>query len=156
MAWKRYNGSELSDDIVFEVERTILSEKANGHRITICIGTDSQVKGDIIEFATVIVFLRERSGGFMFIKKERSYQKMSLKERMIDEVGKSVGIAYDLVDIIKGNGVTMEVHADINSDPTYRSHVALKDAMGYILGMGFIFRAKPNAFASSHCADKLI
>jgi predicted RNase H-related nuclease YkuK (DUF458 family) len=34
--------------------------------------------------------------------------------------------------------------------------VALKEAMGYILGMGFVFKAKPEAFASSSCSDKMI
>ncbi|MCB0640283.1 MAG: hypothetical protein KDC44_01525, partial [Phaeodactylibacter sp.] len=35
-------------------------------------------------------------------------------------------------------------------------NTALKEAMGYILGMGFVFKAKPNAFASSSCADKVV
>ena len=33
---------------------------------------------------------------------------------------------------------------------------ALKEAMGYILGMGFAFKAKPEAFASSSCANKVV
>ena len=33
---------------------------------------------------------------------------------------------------------------------------ALKEAMGYIMGMGFAFKAKPYAFASSSCANKVI
>jgi len=32
----------------------------------------------------------------------------------------------------------------------------LNEAMGYILSMGFIFKAKPEAFASSTCADKMV
>jgi len=28
--------------------------------------------------------------------------------------------------------------------------------MGYILSMGFVFKAKPDAFASSCCADKIV
>ena len=48
--------------------------------------------------------------------------------------------------------VELEVHADINTDPNFQSNVALKEAMGYILGMGFVFKAKPHAFASSSCA----
>jgi predicted RNase H-related nuclease YkuK (DUF458 family) len=32
----------------------------------------------------------------------------------------------------------------------------LKEAMGYILGMGFVFKAKPDAFASSSCANKVV
>jgi predicted RNase H-related nuclease YkuK (DUF458 family) len=52
--------------------------------------------------------------------------------------------------------VALEVHADINTDPHFQSNVALKEAMGYILSMGFVFKAKPDAFASSTCADKVI
>jgi predicted RNase H-related nuclease YkuK (DUF458 family) len=50
----------------------------------------------------------------------------------------------------------MEVHADINQSPNFESNVALKEAMGYILGMGFEFKAKPDAFASSSCANKVV
>jgi predicted RNase H-related nuclease YkuK (DUF458 family) len=50
----------------------------------------------------------------------------------------------------------MEVHADINTNPGFKSNDALKEAMGYILGMGFAFKAKPEAFASSCCADKVV
>jgi predicted RNase H-related nuclease YkuK (DUF458 family) len=50
----------------------------------------------------------------------------------------------------------MEVHADINTNPAFKSNDALKEAMGYILGMGFAFKAKPHAFASSSCANKVV
>jgi hypothetical protein len=50
----------------------------------------------------------------------------------------------------------MEVHADINTDPNFKSHDSLKEAMGYIRGMGFTFKAKPDAFASSYCANKVV
>ncbi len=156
MAWKRYNGTEIKEEITEEIERTITSEIKIGHQLSICVGTDSQVKGDQTEFATVIVFLRKRQGGFMFINKEKSSQKMSLKERMIQEVSKSVTIAYSIAPVLEKYNINLEVHADINEDPGHKSHVAFRDAMGYILGMGFEFKAKPNAFASSYCADKMI
>jgi predicted RNase H-related nuclease YkuK (DUF458 family) len=50
----------------------------------------------------------------------------------------------------------MEVHADINTNPNFKSNAALREAMGYILGMGFAFKAKPEAFASSSCANKIV
>ena len=50
----------------------------------------------------------------------------------------------------------MEVHADINTNPNSKSNDALKEAMGYILGMGFAFKAKPEAIASSCCANKVV
>ena len=92
----------------------------------------------------------------MFISNYKTTNTMSLKERMILEVAKSVEIAYDLCDLLDAYNVELEVHADINTDPHFQSNTALKEAMGYILGMGFVFKAKPDAFASSSCADKVI
>ena len=156
MEWRKFNGERLTDPITEEVEKAILREKAVGHRLKICIGSDSQVKGNVIEFATVIVFLREKKGGFMYICNEKTYTEMSIKERMITEVAKSVQIAYSLCELLDTYDVELEVHADINTDPGFKSNAALKDAMGYILGMGFVFKAKPDAFASSYCADKMV
>ena len=73
---------------------------------------------------------------------------------MLLEVSKSVEIAYALCDLFIEHDVEMEVHADINTNSQFKSNEALKDAMGYIMGMGFAFKAKPEAFASSCCADK--
>lgn len=154
--WRRLNGNRLEGDLIENVERTILREKEQGHKLKLCIGSDSQVKGDTAQFATVIVFLREKKGGFMFIRNYSMPNKMSLKERMITEVAQSVEVAYGLCDLLDKYGVELEVHADINTDPNFKSNTALKEAMGYILGMGFVFKAKPNAFASSSCADKVI
>lgn len=146
----------LSDDIIWEVEQTLLKEKALGHKTHVCVGTDSQVTSGITEFATVIVFVRDRAGGFMFITKDKSRHIYTLKERMIREVGKSVEVAYTLQPLLKKYGIKLEVHADINADPTHKSNSAFNDAMGYIKGIGFEFKAKPDAFASSYCADKVI
>ena len=154
--WRRLNGDRIEGDLIKNVESTILRERAAGHRLKLCIGSDSQVKGDVVEFATVIVFLREKKGGFMFIRNYKMPNRMSLKERMITEVAQSVEVAYGLCDLLDKHKVELEVHADINTDPSFKSNTALKEAMGYILGMGFVFKAKPDAFASSSCADKVI
>ena len=81
---------------------------------------------------------------------------MSIKERMLLEVSKSIEVAYELSRLFTLYDVDMEVHADINTSPNFKSHDALKEAMGYIMGMGFIFKAKPHAFASSSCANKIV
>ncbi len=156
MAWRRFSGDPIELPIKVAVERSLLREINNGHRLKVCIGTDSQVKGSRVEFATVIVFLREKKGGFMFIYNNATNKQMSLKERMILEVSKSVEVAYSLCDLLDKYNVELEVHADINTDPSFQSNTALKEAMGYILGMGFVFKAKPEAFASSSCADKVV
>jgi len=156
MIWRTFKGTTIELPIKNAVEQAILREVNAGYKLKVCIGTDSQVYGDHTEFATVIVFLRKRQGGFMFIHNERSTIKYSLKERMLLEVSKSIEIAYELCGLFNDYDIEMEVHADINTDPQFQSNTALKEAMGYILGMGFAFKAKPEAFASSCCADKMV
>lgn len=154
--WRRLNGERITLPIEDEVRKAILHEKEEGNQLKVCIGTDSQVKGKETEFATVIVFIRKGKGGFMYIHNESTYRKLYIKERMLMEVQKSIDIAYKLCRLFTLYNVDMEVHADINTDPHFKSHDALKEAMGYIMGMGFVFRAKPDAFASSSCANKVV
>ena len=154
--WRRANGMELKSDLHTSVEEAIRGELAAKNKLRICIGTDSQVKGDRVEYATVVVFVREKRGGFMFINKYHLPNNLKLKERMITEVSKSIEVAYEIFPVIEKYGIPLEIHADINSDPSFKSHSAFKEAMGYILGMGYIFKAKPDAFASSICADKMV
>ena len=156
MQWRKFNGEKISLPIYDAVDNVIKRESAAGFHLKVCIGTDSQVKGQETEFATVIVFLREGHGGFMFIHNERTHLHYSIKERMLVEVAKSIEIAYELCDLFTMYNVDMEVHADINTNPQFKSNDALKEAMGYILGMGFAFKAKPEAFASSSCANKVV
>ena len=156
MFWRRFNGDPIELPIKDAVETAILKETDAGFKLKVCIGTDSQIKGPDTEFATVIVFLREGHGGFMFIHNEKTKQVYSIKERMLVEVAKSIEIAYELCDLFTVYDVDMEVHADINTNPSFKSNDALKEAMGYIMGMGFAFRAKPYAFASSNCANKIV
>ncbi len=156
MSWKKFSGEVLQSPVHEEVEKAIAREYNLGNKLKVCIGTDSQVKGSVTDFATVIVFLREQKGGFMFIRQERSTHKMSIKERMLVEVQKSIETAYSLCDLLDQYHVDLEVHADINTNPMFKSNQALHEAMGYILSMGFVFKAKPEAFASSACANKIV
>lgn len=156
MHWRKFNGDPLDLPIIEAVEAAIQRETENGIRLKVCIGTDSQVKGKETEFATVIVFLREGQGGFMFIHNERTLQPFTIRERMLTEVAKSIDIAYQLCHLFTQYNVDMEVHADINTNPQFKSNDALREAMGYILGMGFAFKAKPEAFASSSCANRVV
>ena len=151
MTWKKFSGEIIESPILEEIENAIIRETDNGYKLKVCIGTDSQVKGSFTDFATVIVLLREHHGGFMYIHQEKTTQKMTIKERMLVEVQKSIESAYSICDLLDLYDVDLEVHADINTNPMFKSNKALNEAMGYILSMGFIFKAKPEAFASYLC-----
>jgi predicted RNase H-related nuclease YkuK (DUF458 family) len=154
--WRKLNGERIRIPIAEEVSNTLMREKEMGYEMKACIGTDSQVKNRMTEFATVIVFIRKGKGGFMYIHNETIRKRMTIKQRMLMEVHKSIEVAYELCNIFSRYSVDMEVHADINTNPSFKSNDALKEAMGYIIGMGFAFKAKPEAFASSNCANKVV
>ena len=119
MGWRRFNGEKIEGNIQDAVRSTVQKEIAAGYRLKVCIGTDSQVRTSCTEYATVIVFLREKKGGFMFIHNEKSEKHVSLRERMITEVWKSVDVAYKLCDLLDEFDIGLEVHADINTDPHF-------------------------------------
>jgi predicted RNase H-related nuclease YkuK (DUF458 family) len=154
--WRKLDGTCIKQLLEDEVQMVVQREKAAGYQLKVCIGTDSQVKGRETEFATAVVFIRKGRGGFMYIHNETTSMKMSIKQRMLTEVAKSIDVAYSLCHLFTLYGVDMEVHADINTNPAFKSNDALKEAMGYILGMGFAFKVKPHAFASSSCANKIV
>ena len=130
MSWRRLNGSRILLPIKEAVERTIQKELKDGFKLKICIGTDSQVRGKKIGFATVIVFLREGKGGFMFINSEIITQKMAIRERMIHEVSKSVALAYELSVIWdKYSNIALEIHADINAIIIANKHMCINTNM---------------------------
>lgn len=154
--WHRLDGSHIQLPIADAVEQALIKERELGNQIKVCIGTDSQVRGAETEFATVIVILRKGRGGFMFITNEKTSNKMSLKERLLLEVSRSIEIAYHLCPLFDKYSTELEVHADINTNPRFGSNTALSEAMGYILSMGFTFKAKPEAHAASCCANYVV
>ena len=156
LTWRTFNGERLSQPIKEAVEAILVEESARGNKLKVCIGSDSQVYGKIIEFATVIVFVRPGRGGFMYIANHSSQQTMSINERLLYEVSLSIQVAYELCTLLDQYGVDLEVHADINTNPGFKSNNALSEAMGYILSMGFVFKAKPDSFASTSCANKVV
>ena len=127
--WRKLSGQKINRPIEDEIRAVIVKEKEMGHQLKVCIGTDSQVKGKETEFATVIVFIRKGKGGFMYINNEITLQKTSIKQRMLAEVAKSIEVAYELCRIFTVYNVDMEVHADINTNPSFKSNDALKEAM---------------------------
>jgi uncharacterized protein len=155
MGWTTYTGEELPQSLIQSVDGVLKQLHKEGHNVKLCIGTDSQVKGLNIDLVTVIVFRVIGNGGFMFVNKKRIRQHMALKERMLTEVGASILIADELRDVAFRNNIAIEIHADINNDPKFPSNQAWNDAQGYSKGMGFTFISKPDAYASSICADRL-
>src|SRR5258708_39936672 len=83
MLWRKFNGDLIDLPITQAVENAIRRETEKGYRLKVCIGTDSQVKGLETEFATVIVFLREGHGGFIFIYNKKNKNQHTIKKHIL-------------------------------------------------------------------------
>jgi predicted RNase H-related nuclease YkuK (DUF458 family) len=169
MKWKR-NGKDIKEPILEYLEKIFDEELANGYKLRVCIGTDSQkiTKGKY-NFATVVLITTTENlggdtivgrGGIIVYKEFtntfKTMNKELVNERMVYEVGKSVEVAYEVAPLLDLYEIPLEIHADINPNPIHESNKALQSAVGYILGMGYEFKVKPDAQAASHCADNLL
>ena len=50
----------------------------------------------------------------------------------------------------------IEVHCDANPDVRYENNNFVKQLAGMIMGQGFAYVLKPNAWVSSHAADHIV
>lgn len=173
MKWKR-RSEYIKEPISDYLESVIKDEIAKGNTLHVSIGTDSQRFGRGYKFATIIMVTTEQDlgggttvgrGGIVihatyalgvadnvYLKKG----KEGVNQRMIVEVGKSIETAYEIAEMLDKYGIKLEIHADINADPRHESNKALQEAIGWILGMGYDFKIKPEAFAASYGADHII
>lgn len=175
MKWKR-NGKLIEESIVDYLEKLFDEQLANNRILNVSIGTDSQkITGTLYKFATVIVITttEDLGGGVIvgrggmiiyttynydFLKKGiegRLRDKELVNERMVFEVSKSIEVASEVAELLDLYEIPLAIHADINPNPKHESNKALQSAVGYILGMGYDFKVKPESYASSNIADKL-
>jgi len=173
MEWKR-NNKVIEENIVDYLEKLFDEQLANNRILNVSIGTDSQkITGTLYKFATVIVITttEDLGGGVIvgrggmiiyatynhdFMKKEidgKKRDKELVNERMVFEVGKSIEVATQVAELLDLYEIPLAIHADINPNPKHESNKALQSAVGYILGMGYDFKIKPEAYAASTVAD---
>jgi len=166
--WKRVHHGNINEPLIDYLEKLVEEQHELGNKIKICVGTDSQKRGKGYKYAIAIIFEMKQPMGIIggkmtykglgakvisgtFIEK----YKPTLQERMLKEVQLSIDVGYNILPLIELYDIDMEIHADVNPNPMAGSHVALKQAMGFIEGMGFNCKVKPEAYAASSGADKI-
>lgn len=167
MKWRRMTSGFINEPLIDYLEKIFEQEYEKGHTVKVAVGTDSQRKRKGYKFATVIVISTHEDlgggvsvgrGGMVvganYFNDKFKKSKEGVKERMLFEVGKSIEVAYEISPLLDLYEIPLEVHADINPDVKWESNKALSEAVGYILGMGYDFKVKPDAWAASKGADK--
>lgn len=108
------------------------------------------------KYATVIVVhMDSRHGCKIFYDCEtiRDYGQGTdgLRNRLLTEVNYAVQAGMAIADVIEDRA--LELHIDVNPDPVHKSNIVSKEALGWVLGMGFVAKIKPDGWAATHAAD---
>ena len=149
----------LSEIIEKEIEDDIFD-------LEFLVGCDSQVKKNRIVYVVAIVIHRKRkigggvNGGRVFYKLENvklsENEKIQPKRRLWNETYKSVETALWLDEFLIEYALEVDcIHADLNADKKYLSNEVVGTCLGYIKGMGFNGKIKPDSFVASKIADKM-
>lgn len=160
MNFKTSFGEDVSlDNLVEDILAFIEENIDDTYRII--VGTDAQVHGKRKRkktvYATVVVCHRVGKGGRFWIAKEEIVETISIKQRLVKEVGKMV----EVVTVLRDMGVealvdqeNFEVHLDIG--PGGKSREVIAECVGWMEGLGLRYEIKPNAWGASHVADHFV
>jgi predicted RNase H-related nuclease YkuK (DUF458 family) len=143
------------------IEEIVEAVRTSSKTTRVYIGCDSKIhrKGMYAKFATVVILhIDGRHGGKLFsmVEDEKIFgSHKSPKMRLLMEAYKAIDIASKVAEVIEDR--PFEVHLDFNMNAEYKSNAAVKEATAYVFGtLGFSPKFKPEAFAASTAADKLI
>lgn len=143
-------------ELVGEIVRYMREEPEKHYRIT--VGTDSELlSGGRADFVTAVVVHRVGNGGRYFWRGAELSAFHTLRDRIIREVLVSLEAATAVLEALKGASspkFDFEVHADIGENgPT---KVMLQEVVGMIRAHNFEARTKPESYAASNVADRLV
>jgi predicted RNase H-related nuclease YkuK (DUF458 family) len=148
--WLSASGSPISDNDMFsEIHGYIV----DGGRVF--IGTDSQIDTNSYVFVTAIC-LHKRTGlkyATYFYNKSKVKEKdcKVLRVRIMKEVQRSIDIGLDLLS--RYPDADVEIHVDIGKTNRSYTRVLVDPVRGWLSGIGFGCKIKPNSWASSAVAD---
>lgn len=147
--FRDFYGTEIED--IVEYSKKYVASMPNQ---SLFVGCDSQVRGDVTVYATVICFYNEGKGAHVVYQKEKENRNTHLFSRLWAEVERTINLAATLRDRLP-RGIMIDTHFDINPNEQYRSNIVYRAAVGYAQGAGFMFKVKPQAWAATCAADRL-
>lgn len=142
----------------FEMKEMLSLIEASSASSSIYVGTDSlriKKKKKHHRFVTVVIIHFDScKGATWFTKHSTETREMSMKERLLTEVYLSVATALEIAPAVGDRN--FEVHVDVNPNEKHRSHVAHREATAYVVGQGFKMVSKPDSFAATISADRVL
>jgi len=119
----------------------------------IYIGCDSQNVAKKTVYATAVVFRYGNNGAHVIYYKDDMKIITSLRDKLWGEVERSIDVAYYLQT--EGEINIFRIDLDYNKSPKHRSNIVLKEATGWVEGMGYSHACKPEMLIAIRVANKL-
>lgn len=160
--WKTLNGAKI-ESVYDKLEETFKYAYDNNYDCVVYIGCDSQNIGTKTSFVQVVAvhIIRDSGrgdGGRVFYVRHVEKRYESRRNRLLREAELSIKLAQKINPVCEKWGINFEVHADVNSDPginnenkSYEVHDAY---LGWVRGMGYKCKSKPDAWVASIVADR--
>lgn len=153
MKWKRFTGEQIVD-----LEQTLLTDIANRSEESLAfyMGGDSMKRQGHVTYTVVLVMLMVGHGGIGYYKRiYDNIPKISRQQRLFRETYETVQDALWINPILETIGHQIkEIHTDLNPDPKMGSHNMIKQSIGYIQGMGFVGKTKPESWVAYEVCDR--
>ena len=134
------------------IKEEIIKYSENGG--TIFVGADSMLDSKICSFASVIAFHdQDQDVAKYYYKKvkSREVKYVDVKLKILEEVNLAIQCAHFVITVCPD--ARLELHVDIGtkkSNLTSRFYSLVK---GWVNGLGFNLKVKPDSWASSSIAD---
>jgi predicted RNase H-related nuclease YkuK (DUF458 family) len=153
--FKTAKGKKLAKEkLIKEIENFILADKKFHYKIL--VGTDSEHYEHQVDFVSVIVVHRVGYGARYFWQRKVFNSKFGLHQRLWQEALLSLNISQELLKILthKKLNFQFELHLDLST--IGKSSSSLKEIINLVRGYGFEVKIKPESYAASKIADRLL
>lgn len=154
--FKKLDGTKI-EDIATYIDNYIM--KFSDETFEIFIGTDSQKvrKRNLVYYSSVICIYRRGKGAHIIYTKEKRNDINGILDRLREEVNYSIGLAVYLREneILYDKNI-VSLHLDLSPNIENKSNKIFKEMSGWVSGMGFDWRGKPDACAASYASDMVV
>ncbi len=153
--FKSARGQKLTkEELIKEIKEFIAVDPKKDYRIL--VGTDSEYFDHKVDFITVIVVHRIGVGARYFWRREIVSKNLGLYERLWQEAILSLKISQEFLKILTNEKLNFhfELHLDLSTNG--KSSSTVKEIINLVRSYGFEVKIKPEAYAASKIADRLI
>lgn len=138
----------LAEVPIHDIVEWVKHASAEGQAVH--IGTDSLQTHRNTQFVTVVVIHTPTKGGRVAYAREVVPRITSIREKLLKEVWRSVELAMAIHPHVPGE---LTVHIDASPTVQHKSSKYIQELVGLVVGQGFSYLVKPDAWAATHVGD---